>query len=123
MNYLTRSLAISFSHHLELQERKKKKVQDARASTPTPASECPPTSPQDEVLAKALEIVNIARKGMQEELENLQGTCLTLKDEVIAVTARWDLMVEDLGHEHEWIRLLELTLKTHAIPFPQYPFT
>lgn len=94
-----------------------------RPLTPTPASDCPlTTSPQDEVVAKVLEFINIARKGVQDEIEKLQGTCLSLEDEVRAVTARRDLMGQDLGREREWIRLLEMTLKTHAIPFPPYPF-
>lgn len=60
---------------------------------------------------------------MQEEIEVLKGACLNLEDEVKAVTARRDLMGRDLGREREWIRLLELTLKNHAIAFPPYPFS
>ena len=95
-----------------------------KASTPTLASaDRPPASSQDELEAKALEIINIARKGVHDELKKLKATCLKLEDEIMAVTARRDLMGHDLGREHEWIRVLELTLKSHGIPFPPYPFT
>jgi hypothetical protein len=126
VNYLTHILDISFAHYQEMQDRQKKTVSsnttDRRPSTPTLIPDCAPTSPQDELVAKALEIINLARKGVQDELDNLQGSCRNLKEEVKAVTARRDLMGLDLGREREWIRLLELTLKSNAIPFPPYPF-
>ena len=45
-----------------------------------------------------------------------------LECEVKAVTAHRDLMGQDLVREREWIRILELMLKDHAIAFPMYPF-
>lgn len=68
-------------------------------------------------------MISIARKMAEDELEKLQGTCLNLEDKVRAVTARRDLMSEELGREREWIRLLELKLDSHGIPFPPYPFS
>jgi hypothetical protein len=108
-----------------LQERKKKTTNssagDLRISSPTLTSNSRPPSPQEELEAKVLEVINLIRKGVQDDLEKLQGTCLNLENEVIAVTSRRDLMEKELGREREWIRLLEITLKTHAIPFPPYP--
>jgi hypothetical protein len=89
VNYLTPNLGISFNNYLELQQHKKQTADscadDTRAPTPSLTYDCPP---QDELVATALEIINIARKGVQEKLEKLQGTCLSLEDEVRAVTAR-----------------------------------
>ena len=123
VKYLTHNLGISQSDYLELQERQKKKTFSGASDT-GPSTLTPPALPQDELVAKAaLEIINIARNVVQEEVEVLKGTCLNLEDEVKAVTARRDLMGRDLGREREWIRLLELTLKNHGIPFPPYPFS
>ena len=79
-------------------------------------------SPQDELLTLAVEITKVARKGVQDELDKLKQACLNLEEEVRAVTARHDLMGQDLSCEREWIRLLEVTLKTNSIPFPPYLF-
>jgi hypothetical protein len=73
-------------------------------------------------MAKVLEIIHIVKKDTWNELQELRTTCLNLEGEVKAVTARRDLMGQDLVREREWIRILELTLKDHAIAFPMYPF-
>jgi len=130
LNFLTLNIGISLLNYLELQERKKH-----TSNSSTEANTKPPTltlasdplhtsapSLQDELVAKAMEIIHIARMGAQDELEKSQGTCRNLEDEVKAVTARRDMMGRDLGREREWIRLLELTLKSHDIPFPPYLF-
>lgn len=109
-----------------MQERKKatgnSSAGDKMPSTLVLTSDCTSTSSQDELLNLAVEITKIARKGVQDELDKVKQTCLNLEDEVRAVTARRDLMGQDLSREREWIRLLEVTLKTNSIPFPPYPF-
>ena len=73
-------------------------------------------------MAKVLEIIHIVKKNTWNELQELRTTCLNLEGEVKAVTAHQDLMGQDLVHEREWIWILELMLKDHAIAFPMYPF-
>lgn len=73
-------------------------------------------------MAKVLEIIHIVKKDTWNELQELRTMCLNLESEVKAVTARRDSMGQALVREREWIRVLELTLKDHAIAFPMYPF-
>jgi hypothetical protein len=93
-----------------------------RPSTPTLTSDRELLSPLDDLAEKVLDIIFITKTGVQAEVEILKRTCQNLEDEVRGITARRDMMAQDLGREREWIRLLEMTLKTHAISFPPYPF-
>lgn len=52
--------------------------------------------PNSELMAKVLEIIHIVKKDTWNELQELRMTCLNLEGEVKAVTARRDLMGQDL---------------------------
>ena len=95
------NLGISQLHHLELQACQNNNANsdlgagDVRPSTLTILSGCQQKCAclcEDKIVAKALEIIGIARKAVQADLEELKKTCLNLEDEVKAVTARQDLM-------------------------------
>ena len=56
-----------------------------------------------------------AREELGMELE-------ATKCELEAVTARRDLLHNELSQERRWISVLEETLHKHNIIFPDYPF-
>jgi len=67
---------------------------------------------------KVLEIIRLAREMGDNELDDLRKRCLNMEDELCAVQAQRDSLSQNLIHEQDRIRLLEIILNAHNIPFP-----
>jgi hypothetical protein len=82
------NIRISLLNYLELQECKKHNSNSSSESNMKPPTLTLAFDPlhtsapslQDKLVAKALEIIHIARMGAQDELEKSQGMCHNLKD-------------------------------------------
>jgi len=66
--------------------------------------------------------VQAAREELGIELEVNKHQLEAVKRELEAVTARRDLLHNELSQERRWIFVLEETLRKHNIVFPDYPF-
>lgn len=62
------------------------------------------------------------KNGVQAAREELGVELELVKHELKAVTARCDLLYNELLQEHCWISVLEQTLHTNNVVFPDYPF-
>jgi len=62
------------------------------------------------------------KNGVLAAREELGMELEATKRELEAVTARRDLLHNELSQERRWISVLEETLRKHNIVFPDYPF-
>jgi hypothetical protein len=62
------------------------------------------------------------KNGVQAAREELHIELDAMKSELEAVTARRDLLHNELLQERRWISVLEQALRRNNLVFPDYPF-